>query len=74
MTQLSGLIKEQPKPTHIISYDLDYPHSPSTQQAIDKKIKSLGLWSKPLNTFWLINTSLDCEAIKNLILPEILNQ
>jgi hypothetical protein len=49
----------------LISYDLGKPETSSSYSDLIKGIKSLGDWAKPLESFWLVDNSLDCATIRD---------
>lgn len=49
----------------IISYDLGKPESSSDYKDLIDYIKSLGECKKPLESFWLVKTSLSCKTIRD---------
>lgn len=46
---------------YLVSYDLRYPGQDYT--ALIREIKSLGSWAKPLESLWLVETSLTSSAV-----------
>lgn len=46
---------------YLISYDLKYPGRDYTQ--LISEIKTLGLWAKPLESLWLVDTHLDTASM-----------
>jgi len=50
---------------YTISYDLNYPGK--NYSALYSEIKNLGSWCHPLDSTWLVDSSLSAEAIKNTL-------
>jgi len=49
-------------PIYLISYDLFAPTS--NRESVEKSIKSLGEWCKPLSTTFLVKTALDIDTVQ----------
>jgi hypothetical protein len=68
MTKLSTLLKPN-KPTHIISYDLIDHETSATYKKLHEKIQSIGPWSKPLESFYMIQSETTCQSIIHSLKP-----
>lgn len=51
--------------TYLISYDLRVPETSEDYQRIISYIKSLGSWSKPLQSVWFVKTSISPSDIRD---------
>jgi autonomous glycyl radical cofactor GrcA len=49
---------------YVVSYDLI---EDKNYEAIIEKIKSLGSWAKPLESFWLLDSSKSASEIRDLL-------
>lgn len=52
-------------------YDLPSDTPQEVRLALIKKIKSLGLYTRPLISTWTISTQYLCQDILNILLPMI---
>lgn len=55
--------------TILISYDLKKPGK--DYQNLWDHLKSYGIWARPLESVWLIKTSLSAEGVRNAALQHI---
>lgn len=51
--------------THLVSYDLIKPGK--DYQTLHQHLKSHGYWAKPLESVWLIKSTLTAEQLRNAI-------
>lgn len=49
----------------IISYDLGQPETSANYRELIDYIKSIGTWVKPLESFWIVDTTKQCSTIRN---------
>ncbi len=54
---------------YIISYDLNRPGQ--DYQGLYQAIKQLGDWCRPLDSTWLVDTTLGAEAVAGQLRPQI---
>ncbi len=55
--------------TILISYDLWGPENSASYKALIDRIELFPDWCKPLESFWLVKTSLSHESVKDALKP-----
>lgn len=53
----------------LIAYDFGGPENSASYSALIAKIKTLGSCVKPVESFWLVDSALDCVTIRNILGP-----
>lgn len=49
----------------VISYDLGQPEKSTDYKDLIGYIKGLGAWAKPLESFWIVDTTKTCSSIRD---------
>lgn len=57
--------------TYLISYDLLSPTTFNNYTVIGNAIQSFDIWAKPLESLWLIKTTLTAQQIYNYLIKYI---
>lgn len=55
--------------TLLISYDLGGPETSDSYKKLIEKIKALGTWAKPLESFWFVKTSDSASSVRDSLKP-----
>ncbi len=55
----------------LISYDLSAPDTSEHYERLIGRIKNLGMWAKPLESFWLVQTDNTVQTVRDDLMASV---